>query len=167
MLTKFAKRIIDLPTKKLFYNAYIKPHFDYSSPIWDGCCENHFKRLNSLHRRAAKLILPCSNLTTDETLVQLNMLPLQKQLLVNKAMLMHKIVDGKAPQYLLTMFRHSQTRYINQRNNLVVTRPRIDLFKTSFSFSGASLWNSLPTKVKSLKSHKAFRNALYKLFFRP
>ena len=42
--------------QKFFYNTHIKPHIDYVSVARDGCSEVHFKKLNSLHRRAGKLI---------------------------------------------------------------------------------------------------------------
>ena len=50
--------IVDIDTRKLFFNADIKPHIDYASVVWDGCSDVLKKRLNSLHRRAVKLILP-------------------------------------------------------------------------------------------------------------
>ena len=52
------QHIVNIDTKELFYNAHIKPHIDYVSVVWDGCGEVHLKKLNSLHRRAGKLILP-------------------------------------------------------------------------------------------------------------
>ena len=32
---------ISIDTRKLFYNAHIKPHIDYASVVWDGCGEVH------------------------------------------------------------------------------------------------------------------------------
>ena len=47
--------IVDINTRKLFFDAYIKPHIDYASVVWDGCSEVLKKRLNSLHRRYVKV----------------------------------------------------------------------------------------------------------------
>ena len=38
--------IVDLDTRKLFFNAHIKPHIDYASVVWDGCSDVLKKRLN-------------------------------------------------------------------------------------------------------------------------
>ena len=46
----------------------MKPHNDYASLVWDGCSDVLKKSLNSLHRRAAKLIFPGATLTTDQKL---------------------------------------------------------------------------------------------------
>ena len=55
-----------------------------------------------------------------------------------------------------------QSHYTNSRNNLHVPRPRLDLFKTSISFDGTSLWNSLPQNIKSCISLLCFKRNLHK-----
>ena len=70
--------IVDIDTRKLFFNAHIKPHIDYASVVWDGCSDVFKRRLNSLHRRAVKLILPDTTLTTDQILKEMRIMSLQK-----------------------------------------------------------------------------------------
>ena len=60
------KYIVDIDTRKLFFNAHIKPHIDYASVVWNGCGDVLKIRLNYLHRRAVKLILPDRTVTTDQ-----------------------------------------------------------------------------------------------------
>ena len=55
--------IVDIGTRKLFFIAHTKPHSDYASVVWDGCRDVLKKILNSLYRRAVKLIFP--DTTTD------------------------------------------------------------------------------------------------------
>ena len=61
----------------------------------------------------------------------------------------------------LPCFKRNLHRYMSQ-NNLFVPRPRLDLFKTSISFAGASLWNSLPQNIKSCVSFHCFKLNLHK-----
>ena len=70
------KHFVDTSKKKLFYYAHISPHLTYASTIWDGCSDILFHKLNSLHRRAAKLMMPDLSLTTDAKLQHLGLLPL-------------------------------------------------------------------------------------------
>ena len=59
--------IVDIDTRKLFFNAHIKPHIDYASvvwDVWDRCSDVIKKIFNSLQRRAVKLILPDTTLLT-------------------------------------------------------------------------------------------------------
>jgi len=151
----------DSPTRKLFYNAHIQSHIDYASTIWDGCSDACIKRLNSLHRRAAKLILYKSTDSTDDRLIALGMLPLRKHLLFNKGVVMHKVHKSQVPKYLSGLFSATSSPYSISRNNLSVPRPRIDIFKNSISYSGAHFWNSLPAQVKNSSSASSFKARLF------
>ena len=57
----------------------------------------------------------------------------------------------------------------NQRNSrassrsVILPKPRIDLFKTSFSFTGVSLWNSIPAHITSCSTLISFKTQLRKM----
>ena len=78
--------IVDIDTRKLFFNAHIKSGIDCASVVWDGCSDVLKKRLNYLHRRAVELILPDTTLTTDQKLKEMRIMSLQKQLEYNKGL---------------------------------------------------------------------------------
>ena len=67
---------------------------------WDGCSDVLKKRLNSLHRRAVKLILPDTTLTTDQKLKEMRIMSLQKQLEYNKGLFMYRLLSNEAPEYI-------------------------------------------------------------------
>ena len=89
--------IVDIDTRKLFFNAHIKPHIDYASVAWDGCNNVLKRRLNSLHRRAVKLIFPDTTLTTDLKLKEIRIMSLQKQLEYNKGLFVYRVLSNEAP----------------------------------------------------------------------
>ena len=62
--------------------------------MWDGCGEVHFKKLNSQHRKAGKLILPDPSLSTEQKMSALGILNLPQQLANNKETFMHKILNN-------------------------------------------------------------------------
>ena len=74
-------------------------HINYVSNTWDGCACMHVMQLYSLHKRAIKFLMPNPNMDYNQKWCALK-LPLDKQLLLNKGVLMQKVVHGKAPQYL-------------------------------------------------------------------
>ena len=127
-------RYVSPQTLKIFYSSHILPHVSFSSTVWDGCSETHLNKLNSLHRRAAKLLLPNKNLSTDEKMKALSILPLQKQLYFNKAVLMFKVNRRMIPSYIISLFTESN----NRTNRYVLPKPSIGLYKTSLSFSGSA-----------------------------
>ena len=151
----------------MFYDAHIKSHIDYVSTVWDGCDDVHLRRLNSLHRRAAKLILHDTNMSTDQKLYELNILPLHDHLLFNKGSMMFKVHKGKLPQYICHLFTKQSSHYTAHRQRFVLPKPRRDFFKASLSFSGADLWNQLPKSVTGASSLPVFKDRLHKHLMRP
>ena len=77
---------------------------DYASVVWDGCSDVLIKRLNSLHRRAIKLILPDTTLTTDQKLKEMRIMSLQKQLEYNKRLFMNRVLSNEAPEYISNLY---------------------------------------------------------------
>ena len=84
------RHFVDTPKRKLFYHAHISPYLTYASTVWDGCSDIFFNKLNSFHRRAAKLMIYDSSLTNDTKLRYLGLLPLKEKLMFNKAVLVFK-----------------------------------------------------------------------------
>ena len=108
----------------LFFNAHIMSHINYASTIWDGCSQDTFKKLNALHRRAVKQINCNQTTTTDEKLKILNILPLKKQLDLNKIALIHKIYNNKAPSYLTSLITKASNRYNSKKASYTQTKLR-------------------------------------------
>ena len=156
------KYIVDIDTRKLFFNAHIKPHIDYASVVWDGCSDVLKKRLNYLHRRAVKLIRPDTTLTTDPKLKEMRIMSLQKQPEYNNGLFMYRLLSNEASEYISNLYTHTPSPYSNSRNyHLSLPRPRIDIFETSISFSGAYLWNNLTLTVTSCQSLSSFKRTLH------
>ena len=164
MLSKL-RYITDTETRKVFFNAHVRSHIDYASTVWDGSSESNLKRLNSLHRRAAKLILPESQLSTDQKLKKLEILPLSRHFQFNKGVFMFKMCRQSSPSYISNMFTEKTSERSRAGTLLKVPYPRIDIYKTSLAFSGSSLWNSLPIKIKSAVGLPSFKNSLFSYLF--
>ena len=79
-LLSHLRHFVDTPKRKPFYHAHISSHLTYASTVWDGCSDILFNKLNSLHKRAAKLMISDFSLSTDTKLRYLGKLPLKKSL---------------------------------------------------------------------------------------
>ena len=75
-------------------------HINYVSNAWDGCVRVHMKQLYSLQKRAITFLMPNPNMDYSQKCCALKLLPLDKQLLLSKCVLMQNVVYSKAPQYL-------------------------------------------------------------------
>ena len=147
--------------KNLIHRSHKTSHRLYVSSVgW--LWRSTLKTLNSLVRRTGKLILPDLSLSTEQKTRALGILNLPQPLAYNEGIFMHTVLNNNSPNYLAQLFISHQSHYTNSRNNLYVPRPRLDLFKTSISFAGASLWNSLPQNIKSCISLLCFKRNLHK-----
>ena len=66
----------------------------------------------------------------------------------HKAIMMYKIVHGLTPLYMRDMVKDQLGSNIynlqNSKLNLKILKARTSMFRDSFAFTGASLWNALP-----------------------
>jgi hypothetical protein len=149
------KHYVGTEARLSFYYAHILSHINYASNVWCGASANNLKLLQSLHRRAAKIILPDPALTTEEKQRQLGILSLNNQFTYNIAMLVFKARLDIAPQYLKDLLVSPSSRYGSEK--YILPLPRIDIFKTSFSFCGPSVWNSLPSYISQCTTFGIFK----------
>ena len=61
-------------------------------------------------------------------------------------------INKQAPEYLQDLFKPFSTGYNlkDKANKLALPKPSTDFLKRSFCYSGAQLWNSLPTMPELL-----------------
>ena len=153
------KHFLNFHARKTFFQAHIQSGIDYASTVWDSASDSLQKPLKSLHRRAIKLALLKRTSLTDKDYKAAQILLLSSRLMSNKACFQHKIVWGRAPMYLSTKLLINQSSR-NSSRKLNVPIPRIDLFKSSMVYSGAILWNSLPSELRLPVSPSVFKKHL-------
>ena len=139
----------------MFFFAHCVSHINYASSIWGNAAEAHIKQLNSIHKRAVKIMLPLPNKSITEKFNQLEILPLQLQFQYNVCVYMYKICTEDMPSYLSPFFQKATERYGSSK--FIVPLPRIDLYKSSLSFWGSTVWNSLPESCRSANSIRVFK----------
>ena len=86
---------------------------------------------------------------------------------LNKAKIhvIYKIANNIAPMYLIYLFqmRNSSDDTISNlravaNRNFLKPKPILNLFKNSLSYSGATIWNSIPLEIKNSNSLDVFVN---------
>ena len=83
---------------------------------------------------------------------------------MQKAIMVIKSLNVLTPEYLSELFvnRSDVTEYVlrDSVNKLVVPLPHTNFLKNSFSYSGAVLWNSLPSDLRQAESLIDFSHPL-------
>ena len=99
------KAFLNIPMRKIFFNAYILPHLDYCCVIWGNCGVSQEQKIIRFQKRAARLILDKPFETpSSELFRELNWMTFPERVLFQKAVLMYKIFSGLAPSYLRDTF---------------------------------------------------------------
>ena len=155
------KHFLNNHSRKLFFCGHILPIIDYASTMWDTCSETNLKFIHRLYKRAVKLVLLKSSSLTIEDYKQINVLTFRNRLSFNKAVFMQKVVNQNAPPKITKTFKINQHRH---NHLLTFPRPRNNLYKSSFLYSGSDLWNKLPQNLKCIKNKDQFKTHLKKYF---
>ena len=143
----------------LYYNAYIKSHLEYCCVVWGNSTNFNTYKIEKLQRRACKLILGNDYTTLENARKQLHILSFEETMFIHKAKIMYKIPNNVAPIYLIDLFQmrgnannlnNTQLKLRSMSNrNFLIPKPKINLFKNSFSYSGALVWNSIPLWIRN------------------
>ena len=150
------------------YNSLLQSHFDYCSLVGGNFGKTSSNKLQKLQNRAARVITSSSyDVDVDSLFHKLNWKELHSQHQIQKAFMVFKSLNGLVPEYLTSKFvtrNVSDYALRESANKLVVPFPRTNYMKSSFSCSGATLWNSLPYYIRESSSLNQFQRLLYQYF---
>lgn len=160
------KKFLDINARKAYYNGYILPLIDYCCIVWGDCKNEGIVRILKLQKRAARLILDADPLSPSAPLFKkLGWMTVENRIKYHKYLLLFKCMRKEAPQYLLQKF---QLISVNNpyalrgvtHGNLIVPKPKTELFKKSFAYSGSVLWNGLPYEMRKVQNTYSFKQII-------
>ena len=96
--------LMDIPTRKLFFNAYILSYFDYCSTIWGHASSEIMTRMLKLQKKCARYILDADiSHPSIDLYRQLKWLPFENRVSFKTAIMMYKTIYGLNPRYMKSM----------------------------------------------------------------
>ena len=151
---------------KLVFNTIVLPHFDYCSIVWETACQSNLRIISQLQKRAARILLKAPRFTRSQTMFKtLNWLPFPRRVEYHKAIMVYKCLHDQAPSYLCEKFSTAVNRFNTRSRSqmlLLVPKPRLEIYRRSFAYSGSLLWNSLPAEVRQAPNLGTFKVLLVK-----
>ena len=149
------------------YNSLVQPHFDCYSLVWGNCGKTLSNKLQKLQNRAARVITSSNfDVDVDSLFHKLSWKDLKSQRQIQNALMVFKSLNGLVPEYPTSKFiKRNESNYsLRDSVNKLVPFPRTNDMKNSFSYSGATLWNSLPCNIRESGSLNQFKRLLYHNF---
>ena len=143
------------------YDCYVRPHLEYCIQAWSPYLRKNIDMVDSIQRRASKLVAGLRHMTYEDRLKELNWIPINKRRLmldlVEVYRLLHNI-DSLRGHNLFELCHENRTR----GHNWKIRKPmcRLDARKYSFAARVVDQWNNLPFEVVNSSSLKTFKTTL-------
>ena len=155
------KHLLDRKTLLSLINAFVFSKLFYCSSVWSNTSKTNIKRLQLVQNFAGRIVLGLRKYDRiSDGLESLKWLPIADKLLLNDSVMVHKCLNGRAPDYLSQKFtRRLDLHNRNTRNkkDLNLPRCRLKTGQRSFAYRGAACWNSLPKDLKEVVDGRIFK----------
>ena len=157
------------PLLLLYLKSYILPSFDYCDVAWSGCTKDEALRLETLLNFACRAVLRRRrDYSASAARSELGLSTLSARRNLHLAQTVFKCLSSESPSYLSQLFSSPSSHYNTRSSSthqINLPPSRTSFGQKAFSFSGASLWRSLPDKMRTCTDFRAFSKLCKDYFF--
>ena len=154
---------LDHNTAAIFATSLVHVCFDYCNSIYYSLLASQLHRLQLIQNPLARAVSRTSlHSPISPVLHSLHWLKIE-QLIQNKIIsITHNLLHSVTPSYLFRLLNMQPTRPTRSSNCLCLAHPkltsRLKFFDRSFRNAAPSLWNKLPTTLRSLSTEATHAN---------
>ena len=156
--------ILDQSSKLALVRSFISSHFNYCPIIWHFCSASDREKMESIQRRALRLVYKDKHLSYDDMLVRSNMIRLSLARLHSIAIETFKCMKGLNPEYISHLFiPNSNSIQTRQHSNLDIIVPYVKTTSYglhSIRYIAAKIWNDIPRSFKEVNSVNDFKSLI-------
>ena len=148
-----------------FSRLLVRPRLEYAVALWNPSLKKDINMIESVQRRATKMVPGLHNLSYPERLGKLDLPSLEFRRLRGDMVETYKIVNGLYDVEATDFFNfvpNSATR--GNAHKIAKPHVRTNLGRNRFSFLVITHWNSLPNDVVTAPSLNAFKNHIDKIW---
>ena len=150
------------------YKSLVRSHFDYGMSVWTPHLVKYIKAIESVQRRATKMIPTMKDLSYSERLKKLKLPMLAYRIARGDTIEVYKIVtDIYDPKTTNNLFKiRGKKEYAFERPPITMEHERLHTSNRSNFFVNRIVnnWNSLPREVLGAGLLNAFKNLLDSLW---
>ena len=141
----------------LLYKTIVRSVLEYAAPVWFPQFQYQVDLIESVQRRATKLMPGMSNLEYVDRLKILKLPTLLFRRVRGDLITLYKVLNGKYNIELLNLVLDTNNTTRGHTLKLKKFNARLNVQKNSFSFRVINWWNSLPEEVISAPSVDSFK----------
>jgi hypothetical protein len=159
-------RFLDERMFRLLYKGLVRAHIETSVIIWNPYTSEMIDAIESVQKRATRMIPGYRDMTYEERNKSLDLPSLRYRRIRMDLLETYKILNCKydtkcTPKLIM---KENQDRTRGNKNALVMKRARTELRRNSFTHRIVPLWNSLPEEVVTAPSIDSFKERLDKIW---
>ena len=162
--TRRIKSYLNQSLLKHLYYSLMLPHIDYCSVVWGKCKKKDLLKLQRTQNRYARL---ADYLTPKDILLStLQWQSVENRIDYHYCIFVYKILNNLAPYYLEPFACKRPVYYVTRHstlNPLFIPKPKTEFKKRSFSFIAPSIYNNLPTHIRTATSLQMFKKQIKSL----
>jgi len=148
---------------KQLFTSFVRPHVEYCQSVWSPHLKKYANLLESVQRRATKLVDGLKNLSYEERLQKLQLPTLAYRRLRGDMIELFKHHHSYDEQILSPLFR-KRIKPSRHHDFQLERNFAVDGFRgaehNSFYFRATKIWNELPKDVVDADSLDTFKNRL-------
>ena len=145
----------------MIYNTLVLPHLSYGLEVWGSTYQSYLKDILIIQKKIARIITFSSYNTHSPPLFKrLLMLDVYKQRDYQIGIFVHDVINGNVPPYFSNFFSkigHCYDTRQQKRNDLSIPKYNNNYGQFSTKFTGAKIWNSIPSHIRDTRSRSTFK----------
>ena len=149
---------------KCIFDALVQLLLGYTDTALGNLGSGASQELERLRNWGARIVL--QERSFENTFRNLNSIKLEDRRIMHKCILVYKCVNNFTPEYLQNYFMKKAHKYnTGRKDDVMLPKPKLELFKKSFYYSGPFYFNSRPDDIKNVLSLSSFKEKIFKHFF--
>ena len=145
-------------TISTFYKAMVRPHLEYGNTIWSPFSQGDMKSVESVQRRATKIINGLRNKSYEEQLTLLKLPSLRYRRRRCDMIWMYKIMNRLIRIDVGKLFIPAKVPHIRGYSQMIFKKHAVKAAqRNSFSQRTVNDWNSLPNIVVESPTFVTFK----------
>ena len=153
------------------YTSFLRPTLEYCDVIWDNCLQKEKDLLENIQLAAARIVTGARRGTSHALLYEeTGWNTLQERRDIHKLVMMYKIINDLAPQYLKNALPPTAGeragRNLRNNSNLEHIKCHSTHFLNSFFPSAIKHWNQLSVDIRQSTTLSTFKSKVSKIFSR-
>ena len=158
-----------IPVNDMFtiYKTLIQPHIDYCITIWGYAPKCHLQRIQRLQNKIFRLITNQFGWDTSprDILNDLDVHNVTQRRDYFNGVNVYRCLNGFYPNYMSDMLHDSSDYNLYTTRNtstgfLYVPKPRLEIYRQAFQYTGPNLYNDIPNDIKTSQTLSCFKSKL-------